>query len=356
MGGVIALLALFGTAGALLGVIARQHRRRLRHVFDVNALQMGLELEHSGVSAASETDGVTFSLRADRRPGRHLVTLGRPGWPRRSERDSHEDPSLVATAALPQPLPLSVNHEPVGAVDALSEAAWRHADTGDETFDRRVRIQGPEDEVRALLNGHLRRLLLDVVDRGGTFDGRTLELRWRAFADPSVNAAGFESLRAAALGLSHAALALHDPVRGMADVAGHDPEAGVRGACLLRLITAHGAHRLTVEAATRALDDRAPAVRVLAAAHLDAHDHLLRLLEGAPDADVVTRAIEALGRTRAGRRGLRRHLDRLGPEARARAVRLLVEHGEVAAGGLALAQVAGGELAVAADGDTPVGP
>lgn len=349
MSGLIALLALFGTAGAMLGLIVRHRRSYVRQIFAHNAPHMGLTVERSGVRAAGETSGVALTLRVDGRPGRELIASGRPGWPKRGYYDGHEDPSLLARGVLPLSLPLSVNRGPSGVAGHLGEKAWRHADTGDDVFDRRVRVQGPEDETRAMLDASLRAVLQAFADRGGTFDGRTLELGWRAFADPNTNVAGFESLRSAAVELLRVAPAADDPVRAMADVATDDPIAGVRRACLLRLFAAHPAHAETHRAATRTLYDDDVALQVLAATHLGASAHLLRLLDPALGPEINSRAVEGLARTADDRQALRARLDRLTPVVRQHAVRLLVEHGDLEVGGLSLAQADGGGLTLAGE-------
>lgn len=248
------------------------------------------------------------------------------------------------TVTLPRALPLSFEPESTSSIGRL--LSRRDLELGDPTFDDVVRLGGREAALRAAFDGPTRWAVRLLVERGGTFDGEALRLAWQHDDQTGRDAEAIDCALEASQRLQ--AGTSPSPER-LAQIAADDPKPGVRRGALACLMRRSRAATATDAAIRRALTDDDPAMRLLAAGELGDQPTLEALVPPGHPPEVRVGAVEALGRTAEGRAFLRGVVARLDGEARAAAITALRAAGDVPVGGLALAEVEGGGLSVAAD-------
>lgn len=272
--------------------------------------------------------------RHDRQPSGLAQVFGR-------RRERAWDYAQVTVA-----LELPLRFEPeAGRIGRL--VLGRDLELGDPSFDEAVRVGGDASRLRAAFDAETRWAVRLLVERGGAFDGQRLVLGWK-HEDSALRDADAVD---AALAATTALVRQEGTTRArLARIAAEDAKPGVRHGALACLIARHRGAPETAEAAQRALADADPAVRGAAAVHLDDRPTLEALLAPGPPMAVRVAAVEALARSDAGLAVIRQVVARLDGEARAAAVAALKSAGGVEVGGLALAEVDGGGLALAGDG------
>src|SRR6185436_11474176 len=185
---------------------------------------------------------------------------------------------------------------PRGVSDvSISHDGYKHLErseiqTGDELFDSRFWISGPEQFLRGVLDAETRRLLLGLnlddwveITRGET---------WVETSDKNL-----QSVLPLSLALGRRFARRADVVR-LSMNARNDPEAGVRLQNLLLLIREHPGKSSTLVALRKACSDPAPEIRLRAAmaSEGDHGDVLVELAESLVDDTVSAEAVSALDR------------------------------------------------------------